>query len=84
MKHFAAPSFWKCYGNLPSDIQELADKNFELLKSDPRHLSLHLRKVGRYWSVRVGVRYRALAVEVEEGLIWFWIGTHAEYDRLIY
>jgi hypothetical protein len=33
--------------------------------------------------VRVGRRFRALAVEVDDGLLWFWIGSHADYDRLI-
>lgn len=83
MKHFANPSFWACYKRLPVSIQQLADKNFELLKDDVDHPSLHLKKVGKYWSVRVGKKYRALAVEVKEGLIWFWIGTHSEYDKLI-
>ncbi|PIE69737.1 MAG: hypothetical protein CSA21_00855 [Deltaproteobacteria bacterium] len=53
------------------------------MKEDSNHPSLHLKKVGRFWSVRVGIKYRALAVEINEGLIWFWIGTHAEYDKLI-
>jgi hypothetical protein len=83
MRHFASPSFWECYDRLPASIQELADKNFGLLKANPRHPSLHMKKAGRYWSVRVGIKYRALAVEIEEGLLWFWIGTHAEYDRLV-
>jgi hypothetical protein len=39
--------------------------------------------VGRFWSVRVGLRYRALAVEGDDGLVWFWIGTHAEYDNIV-
>ena len=83
MRHFASPAFWNCRRNLPASIQQLADKNFKLLKSEPRHSSLHLKRVGKYWSVRVGLRHRALAVEMEEGLLWFWIGTHAEYDKLI-
>jgi len=61
----------------------LADENFKLLKSDSRHPSLHLKKAGHYWSVRIGLGYRALAVEHESDLIWFWIGSHGEYDRLI-
>jgi hypothetical protein len=61
----------------------LADKNFELLKHDMNHPSLHTKKVGNYWSVRVGKKFRALAVEVEGGLLWFWIGTHPEYEKLI-
>jgi len=83
LKHFTSPSFWNCYYKLPSTIQELADKNVDILKSDSQHPSLHLKKVGRYWSARVGRRYRTLAVETEKGLIWFWIGTHPEYEKLI-
>jgi hypothetical protein len=83
LKHFAIPDFWACYRALPEAIRRLANKSFVLLKSDPRHPSLHLKKVGRYRSVRVGLRHRALAVEARDGLVWFWIGTHAEYDRLV-
>jgi hypothetical protein len=61
----------------------LADKNFEILKENSMHPSLHLKKVGNYWSVRVGKKHRAVAIEMEEGLLWFWIGTHAEYDKLL-
>jgi len=50
---------------------------------DPRHPSLQFKKVGRYWSVGVGLRYRPLAVELDEGYLWFWIDSHADYDRLI-
>lgn len=71
------------YRDLPLEIQSLANRNFELLKQNPDHPSLHLKKVGRYWSVRVGLRYRALAVEIEGGLLWFWIGSHARYDALV-
>jgi hypothetical protein len=34
-------------------------------------------------SVRVGLRYRALAVQMDDGYLWFWIGSHANYDRLV-
>jgi hypothetical protein len=68
---------------LPSSIRGLADANFALLKNDPRHPSLQFKKVGQYWSVRVGLHYRALAVETEDRYLWFWIGSHADYDRLI-
>jgi hypothetical protein len=83
MKYFASPSFWELYEKLPAAVQELADKNFELLKSDSKHPSLHLKKTGKYWSVRVGIKYRALGIEIDEGMLWFWIGTHAEYDRML-
>ena len=83
MKHFASPAFWDAYAKLPAAARELADKNYALLKQDPRHPSLHFKQVGRYWSVRVGLRYRALATEVDGGLLWFWIGSHADYDAIV-
>ncbi len=82
MKHFTVPSFWECYDKLPAEVKEQADKNYKLLKENPNHPSLHFKKIEKYYSVRVSLRYRALAVEAEDGIIWFWIGTHAEYDRL--
>ena len=83
MKHFASPAFWDAYRRLPERVRERADKNFALLKQDPQHTSLHLKRVGRYWAVRVGLRYRALAVEVDAGLLWFWIGSHSDYDEML-
>ena len=83
MNHRATPEFWNCYHRLPEAVRNLADKNFELLKRDSTHPSLHFKKVGPYRAARVGLHYRALAVESSEDVVWFWIGTHAEYDRLI-
>jgi hypothetical protein len=83
LNHHASPDFWGCYEALPTAVRQRADKAFQLLKADSRHPSLHLKRIGRFWAVRVGLHHRALAVEAPDGLIWFWIGTHAEYDRLL-
>ena len=83
MKHFATPRFWECYRTLPKSVQKLADKNFELLRKNSKHPSLHFKKVGRFWSARVGLSYRTLAVESNKDIIWFWIGNHGEYDKLV-
>lgn len=83
MKHHATPDFWSRYRALPVEVRDIADKTFSLLKADSRHPSLHLKKVGRFWSARVGLHYRALAVEVPDGLLWFWIGTHTDYDKTV-
>ena len=83
MRHRASVKFWQYYGSLPTDIQRLADANYALLKSDPRHPSLHFKKVAGYWSVRVGLHYRAVAVESGPDIVWFWIGHHSEYDHLL-
>ncbi len=61
----------------------MAEQNFELLKENRAHPSLHLKKVGKLWSVRVGLDYRALAAEDGADFIWVWIGAHDEYKRLI-
>lgn len=81
--HRTTPRFWQCYEALPESVRALADKNYQLLNIDSNHPSLHLKKVGNYWSVRVGGGHRALGIETDDGLLWFWIGTHAEYDTLL-
>jgi len=83
LNHFAAPSFWKNYQRLPVNVQKTADEQYKRLKANLRHPSLHFKQIGRYRSVRVGAHYRALAVEIPEGLVWFWIGMHDEYQRMI-
>ena len=83
MRHDAAPSFWTCYRALPASIRQLADEAYDRLKRDPHYPSLHFKKVNRYWSARIGRNYRALAIEGPNSFVWFWIGTHAEYDKLV-
>ncbi len=81
--HRTAPRFWMHYESLPNEIREIANKNFKLLKTDPRHPSLQFKKIGIFWSARVGFAHRALAIEDGEDFIWVWIGTHDEYERMI-
>ena len=81
--HRTTPKFWERFEGLGEDVQKLARKNFELLKNDPRHPSLHFKKIGSYWSARVGLHHRVLAVEDGDDFVWVWIGSHAEYDKLV-
>ncbi|MEL6490856.1 MAG: hypothetical protein AAFQ95_12930 [Cyanobacteria bacterium J06621_3] len=81
--HFTTKRFWKGYDSLPEKVKRVADQNYKLLKKDPSHPSLHFKKTGQFWSVRVGKGYRSLGIEVADGISWFWIGTHSEYDKLI-
>ena len=83
MSHHANFDFWACYEALPWEVQKVADRAYELLEQNPRHPSLRFKKVGEYWSARVGDHHRSLAVQSHDGFVWFWIGTHAEYDKLI-
>jgi hypothetical protein len=81
--HRATPRFWRCYESLPQDVRQLADRSYALLKTNPSHPSLHFKKVGQFWSARVGLHYRAVAVDAGDDLVWFWIGSHADYDKLL-
>lgn len=83
LKYFTTPEFWQCYKQLPREIQDLANKNYELLKADPRHPSLHFKQIGGLWSIRVGKHFRALGFDKPEGILWFWIGSHATYDAIL-
>ena len=83
MRHVASPQFWQRYDKLPKHIQSLADRTFETLKRDPSHPSLQFKPAAGYWAARIGLRYRALAIRDGDDLIWFWIGSHAEYDGLL-
>ena len=83
MKHLASPEFWELFNKLPGEIQRLARIKFELLKGNPRHPSLHLKRINRYWSVRVSIGYRTLGIEVEDAILWSWIGPHAQYEKAI-
>jgi hypothetical protein len=81
--HRTTERFWRCFAKLPEAVQELANRNFQTLKADPKHPSLHFKKVGTFWSARIGLDHRAIAVEDGPDFIWVWIGTHDEYERMI-
>jgi hypothetical protein len=83
VKHRANPKFWRFYEQLPQEVRKLADANFALLKRNPHHPSLQFKKAGRFWSVRVGIHFRAIAVERGTDLVWFWIGRHDEYESIL-
>jgi hypothetical protein len=81
--HRTTERFRAALASLPEPIQRIARQNFELLKSNPAHPSLHFKKIGTFWSARVGINYRALAVEDGRDYTWVWIGPHEAYQRLI-
>jgi len=88
MTHHANADFWNDYHALPVEIRARADKQFALLKSNPQHRSLQFKKIGErhgeeIWSVRVTLKYRALAIRLADEYLWFWIGEHNVYDALI-
>ncbi len=86
MKARATPRFWAAYRELPPEIRDVARKAYGLFRENPRHPSLHFKKVHDrepIYSVRVTLGYRALGLLEDYDITWFWIGSHAEYDRLL-
>ena len=83
LRHYASPAFWNCYRQLPNPVRELADKASPC--SRPILITPHcdLKKVGRFWSARVGLYYRALGVEGTGRRALVLIGSHADYDKLV-
>ena len=86
VKSIATRRFWDLFYALPPEIQKLAVKNYELWRRDPHHPSLHFRRLQGSqdrFSGRIGDHYRALGRLTAQTMTWVWIGTHAEYDRLV-
>ena len=86
MRSHTTERFRKAFEKLPENIKVSARKAYKLWKEYPEHPGLQFKKVHKsqaIYSVRIGLSYRAIGVKQESTLIWFWIGSHAEYDKLI-
>ncbi len=86
MNSHLTDEFLRCFRNLPKRIQNLAKKTYRLWKQDPTHPSIDFKSVSKkrpIFSVRVGIGWRALGIKQEDTMIWFWIGSHAEYSKLL-
>jgi hypothetical protein len=78
--------FLACFRRLPARIKKLASKNYRLWRRDPKHPGIDFKRVGKkspIYSVRVGIGWRALGLLDDDTVVWFWIGSHAEYDRIL-
>ncbi len=78
--------FQDCFAQLPDRIKRLARKNYKIWKDNPSHPSLEFKRVSQkspVYSVRVGIGWRATGICRNQIIIWFWIGSHAEYDKLL-
>ena len=85
MKSRARPSFWRAYDSLDPRAREAARRAYLLFLADPSHPSLHFKKLGAYehvWSVRINEQYRAVGERRGDTIVWVWVGTHNEFDKL--
>ena len=78
--------FWRLFHDLPLEAQRDAKRAYRLFQSNPAHPGLQFKKLEGedvIYSARIGLGYRALAVMKKDRAVWYWIGSHAEYDRLV-
>ncbi|MEO1376920.1 MAG: hypothetical protein AAFW70_22020 [Cyanobacteria bacterium J06635_10] len=86
MKSYTTSKFRKMFADLPEQIQEQAREAYRQFKEDPNYPSLRFKKVHPQlpiYSARVNRDYRVVGQLDEDTVIWFWIGSHAEYDQLL-
>ena len=86
MKSHTIERFWKLFAALPADVRKQAYKAYDLFSRDPFHPSLNFKEVNkRYgiWSARINDDYRVLGYRKDGEMRWFWVGSHADYDKLI-
>ena len=84
MKSRLIPPFRTLFNALAEDEKARARRAFALFQENPRHSGLHFKMISArhsVWSVRIGLHYRALGIVRGEEVLWFWIGSHAEYDK---
>lgn len=78
--------FRRALTGLPPRIQAQARVAFRQFQENPHHPGLRLKQVHSskpIYSVRISRDYRALASQTDEVMVWFWIGTHADYSDLV-
>ena len=86
MRSLTQPSFWKAYRQLPEHVRRQAREAYRLFTEDSRYPSLQFKRVSQrrpVYSVRINIDYRALGVRNGDEIVWFWIGPHHEYDRIL-
>lgn len=86
MQSETVEQFWKRYWTLPPEIRRRARQAYQLWRADPSHPGLFFKRVRDdlpLYSVRIGSSYRALGVLKGDTVVWFWIGNHEDYERLI-
>ena len=78
--------FIKYFNKLPDRIKRVARKNYRIWKENPNHPSLNFKEIKlgtNIFSVRIGIGWRALGVVTDDTIVWFWIGSHSDYNKLI-
>jgi len=86
VKSRTTPDFWRCFDDLPENVQKLAAKSYKRWRETPHHPGLNFKRIHNsqeIFSVRIGIRWRAIGRLDDNVVTWFWIGSHSDYDRTL-
>lgn len=86
MRSHTTARFRQALSHLPERVRRQASQAYRLFQQHPDHPGLHFKPVHStrpIYSAGVSDDYRAVGVMDGDEIVWFWIGTHADYDHLI-
>jgi mRNA-degrading endonuclease RelE of RelBE toxin-antitoxin system len=86
VKSHTTERFRKMLQPLPEQIRRQASEAYKLFKQNPHHPSLRFKQIHPtkpVYSVRINIDYRAVGAREGDDMLWFWIGSHTEYEKLI-
>jgi hypothetical protein len=78
--------FRDLFAALPAAVQRQAREAYRLFRQNPAHPGLRFKQVHPdppIYSARIGISYRAVGVRDGNAMVWYWIGSHADYDKLL-
>jgi hypothetical protein len=78
--------FAALFSKLPDAVKEQTRKSYHFWRQNPAHPSLHFKRIEgqeQLYSVRVGLGWRAVGLLENDTITWHWIGSHADYDKLL-
>jgi len=83
----ATEKFWKLYFDLPTDMQKQAKIAYSQFKDNPYHPSLQFKRIHSVkpiYSVRINIDCRTVGIVDGIEVVWFWIGSHREYEKILH
>jgi hypothetical protein len=78
--------FRKAFQKLPKEVQKQAKQTYRRWKRNPYQAALEFKPVHLtkpVYSVRIGLKWRAVGILENHVIVWFWIGSHEEYNKLL-
>ncbi|MGD2093284.1 MAG: hypothetical protein PVH61_44400 [Candidatus Aminicenantes bacterium] len=86
MNSYLDEDFIKYFNKLPERIKKRSKKVYRQWKENPFEPRFQFKQVHNskpIYSVRVNIGWRALGYKKNNTVLWFWIGSHEDYNKII-